>query len=270
MQPHNAGDYANLLRRLMPPGVAWRNPPGSPGDLDLQGEAEELARIDARAIYLCLYEFYAQTTRELLPEWEKEYGLPDPCTTLGATYEERIENLLRKIRTIGGQSIAYLISVAAALGIDITITEFKPFRAGMNRAGDRLYGRKWRYVFQVTGPATRVYRFRAGRNAAGDRLRYWRRNEILECIINLLKPAHTLAIFAYRDYGTFALGADEQDNVFVKDDVDPDGLDDFVSVDAATGDVHLRNDIAPGAENIFFRADDNGNVFVRDELGEEF
>lgn len=199
MQPHTASDYAHQLRSLMPRGLAWYNPAGSVGDRDIEGEAEELARIEARAIYLVLKEFYAQSTRELLPEFEEEYGLPDPCTTLGATYEERIEDLLRKIQTIGGQSIAYLVGVAKARGVDIEIEEFQPFRAGRNRAGDRVFSREWLFVFKVIGSLVRVYRFRAGRNSAGDRLRIWRGNEVLECIINRLKPAHTYAIFDYEE-----------------------------------------------------------------------
>lgn len=199
MRAHDAADYTNQLHQLMPAGLAWSRVRGSVMDRLLQGMAEEPARIEARAIYLALEEFYAQSTRELLPEWEKEYGLPDECTTLGVTYEERIENLLRKIRTVGGQSIAYFIGVAAALGIAVTIDEFRPFRVGRNRVGDRLYNREWLFVFRVNAPGTKMYRFRAGRNAVGDRLRYWRRNEILECIINKLKPAHTYTIFAYFD-----------------------------------------------------------------------
>ncbi len=54
-------------------------------------------------------------------------------------------------------------------------------------------------MFRVNAPGTKIYRFRVGRNSVGDRLRYWRRNEILECIINRLKPAHTFAIFGYED-----------------------------------------------------------------------
>ncbi len=109
MRSHDVADYANQMHQLMPVGLAWSRVRGSANERLLEGMAEEPARIEARAIYLSLKEFYAQSTRELLPEWEKEYGLPDECTTLGVMYEERIENLLRKIRSIGGQSIKYFI-----------------------------------------------------------------------------------------------------------------------------------------------------------------
>jgi uncharacterized protein YmfQ (DUF2313 family) len=40
--------------------------------------------------------------------------------------------------------------------------------------------------------------FRAGLSAAGERLRTWG-NDTLECKLNQLKPAHTIALFAYGD-----------------------------------------------------------------------
>lgn len=249
MQSHSAKDYAHLLRSLMPRGLAWYNPADSVGDNDIQGEAEELARIEARAIYLVLEEFFPQTTFELLEEFETEYGLPDPCTTLGATYEERIEDLLRKIRTIGGQSIPYLVEVVGSLGIDIEIEEFQPFRAGMNRVGDRLYSMDWRFVFLVTGPDTRAYSFRSGQSCAGDRLRWWRGNETIECIINRLKPAHTLALFGYRleSGDPFAI---DQDGCVVRSEVDFVQNSVFMMDDA--GYLVLNPDAKPGdADNLF-------------------
>ncbi len=199
MKAHSAKEYANQLAQLLPPGLAWTRLKNGVLDGVLDGMSEEFARAEARAIYLSLYEFYAQTTLELLPEWEFEYGLPDPCTQLGETYEERIENLLRKIRSIGGQSVAYYVGLAKALGIEIWIEEFAPFQCGLSCAGDGLYDERWLHVFMVHGPAVRVYYFCAGASTAGEALRHWRGNEVLECVINRLKPAHTYAIFSYEE-----------------------------------------------------------------------
>lgn len=264
MQSHSAKDYAHLLRSLMPRGLAWYNPAGSVGDRDIQGEAEELARIEARAIYLVLKEFFAQTTLELLPEFELEYGLPDPCTTLGATYEERINDLLRKIRTIGGQSIAYLTEVVGALGIDIEIEEFQPFRADMSRAGDNLYSEDWWFVFLVKGPATRVYSFRADQNCAGDPLRWWRGNEIIECIINRLKPAHTLALFGYDDEGMFFLGKTDDGGVILRDGITDDSLS-TVFIKDKDGNILVRDIVPPGADDVFTH-ESNGDVILKDDI----
>ncbi len=260
MRSHDAADYTNQMNQLMPTGLAWSRVRGSANERLLEGMAEEPARVEARAIYLVLKEFFAQSTRELLPEWEEEYGLPDECTTLGVTYEERIENLLRKIRTIGGQSIPYFISVAKALGIDITIDEFRPFRVGRNRVGDRLYGLEWLFVWRVTMPVTKTYRFRVGRNSVGDRFRYWRRNEILECIINKLKPAHTYVIFAYIESFTFL-----EDGDAIVRDVILEGATDPILEQLSEGAVSIRSGLEPGAENETMRVTEGGNIIVKDE-----
>lgn len=195
----SAADYREQLWQLMPRGLAWSRVKGGAEDLLLAGLAGELARLDGRAVYLALYEFYGQSTRELLPEWEFEYGLPDECGDPGDTYELRILELLRKIRALGGQSRAYFIGLAKALGYEVEIDEPLPFRAGLNRAGERLCGREWRHVWHVTGPEVQVFRFRSGRNRAGERLRHWRGLDRLECLFNKLKPAHTWVIFGYRE-----------------------------------------------------------------------
>ena len=266
MRSHDAADYANQMHQLMPVGLAWSRVRGSANERLIEGMAEEPARIEARAIYLALKEFYAQFTRELLPEWEEEYGLPDECTTLGVTYEERIEDLLRKIRSIGGQSIKYLIGVSNALGMDdITIDEFRPFRVGKNRVGDRLYSREWLFAFRINAPGTRAYWFRAGRNAVGDRLRYWRRNEILECIINRLKPAHKYAIFAYFDAGTLVdafVYHDDGGNAILRDAIDADAVDPILELDGA--DVVIRGGLERDAESATLRATDAGGIIIKD------
>lgn len=194
---HTSGEYKLQLWELIPRGLAWTRKKDSNTDKVLAGEAEELARIDARAINLVLNEFYAQSTRELLAEWELEYGLPDKCRALGATYEERIQDLLQKIRTIGGQSKEYYITLMRGLGIEITIDEYDVFRAGRNVCGDRLYSKDWLYVWKVNCMSDRQYVFRTDKNVCGDRLRWWKSNAIVECIINQLKPAHTYVIFGY-------------------------------------------------------------------------
>ncbi|MDR1519736.1 MAG: YmfQ family protein, partial [Planctomycetota bacterium] len=72
MDRHGAADYREQLWQLMPRGLAWSRKPDGEEDRLLAGLAEELARMDARAIELCLKEFYAISTRELLPDWEIE------------------------------------------------------------------------------------------------------------------------------------------------------------------------------------------------------
>ena len=54
----------------------------------------------------------------------------------------------------------------------------------------------WQFVWQVNAPEASIVEFDAGRSSAGEPLRSWG-NELLECVINRLKPAHTYVLFAY-------------------------------------------------------------------------
>lgn len=259
MDRRSPEDYHEQLWQLMPQGLAWSRKPDGTDDRLLAGMADELARIDARAVYLCLREFYAQTTRELLPDWEHEYGLPDECRTLGETLDQRIEDLLQKIRARGGQSIEYFLDLLLALGIvNISITEFRPFRAGINCAGDRLYGVEWQFVFALLIPTERMWLFRAGRNAAGDPLRHWKRNEFVECIINRLKPAHTYAIFGYYMGDAFHY-YDENGNIVLRSDITDDGSDPIFRLDEQD-QVTIRDNIPYGAESIAARKNEEGDI----------
>jgi uncharacterized protein YmfQ (DUF2313 family) len=95
----------------------------------------------------------------------------------------------------GGQSKDYYIGIAEKLGYEITITEFAPFRAGINRAGDPDYGAGWAHVWRITATAPMIY-FRAGQSTAGERLRTWG-SRLFECTMDQIKPAHTVLLFGY-------------------------------------------------------------------------
>lgn len=193
---HTTEEYAALLRDLLPPGLAFRREPGTQLEQILLGAAEELSRVEARGDALT-DEVNPASTTELLSDWERASGLPDRCAgVLEDTLQGRRAALLAKITSTGGQSIEYFISVAKALGYEITIDEFRPFQAGRSRAGDALYNGDWRYVWRVNAPETTIIEFRAGRSAAGEPLRSWG-NAPLECKINQLKPAHTMVLFGY-------------------------------------------------------------------------
>jgi uncharacterized protein YmfQ (DUF2313 family) len=262
MDRHSPADYHQQLWQLMPQGLAWSRKPDGAGDRLLAGMADELARIDARAINLCLEEFYAISARELLPEWEAEYGLPDACRTLGETLDQRIEDLLQKIRAIGGQSIGYFLGLLRALGIDgVTIEEFRPFRAGMSSAGDPLYSAEWQFVFALLIPTERMWRFRAGRNAAGDPLQYWKTNEFIECIVNRLKPAHTYAMFGYYTGDAFHY-YDQDGNIVLRSEIEDDGTNPIFRLDE-DGNVAVRENIPSGAETTAHRMDGDGNIETR-------
>jgi uncharacterized protein YmfQ (DUF2313 family) len=190
----DALQYREQLQALLPQGGAWPREPGAVLTLLLDGMASELARVDRRGLDL-LREADPATTLELLPEWERVAGLPDPCAGPAETVQERRDRLVALLTNPGGQSRQHFVGLAAAYGFAITITEFAVLRAGF-RAGARCNGRAWAYAWRVNAPEETVRFFRAGQSFAGERLASWG-NAILECVITRARPAHTTVIFAY-------------------------------------------------------------------------
>lgn len=191
----SATDYRQQLQALLPQGVAWTREPDATLTRLLDGIAEELARVDARGEALT-DEADPRTTLELLADWERVAGLPDACTPPAQTISERRGALVSRITDGGGLSRARLIAAAAAIGFTITITEFRPFRAGMSTAGGAVTNGDWVSAWQSNGLLFTVSVFSAGANAAGEPLRKWG-NELLECVLSRLTPAHNTPIFSY-------------------------------------------------------------------------
>jgi uncharacterized protein YmfQ (DUF2313 family) len=171
-------DYLQVLLQLLPPGKAFPR--------DLQGEmpatlmaiADELARVDARSDVL-LDEADPRTALETIIDWEGVLGFPEP-EGLSATLENRRRAVVGKLIATGGQSRAYFIAVAAALGFDITISEFQPFTC-VTPIDQPIYPETIRFIWQV------------------DVLEADNAGEVLEESLELLKPAHTAILFNYAD-----------------------------------------------------------------------
>lgn len=194
--PRTSAEYLEQLKALLPPGNAFPREPGTTMESLLDGMAQEWARIDARGEYLVI-DSNPMTSVELLPDWERVAGVPDKCTgTLETTIQGRQNVVRAKLASTGGQSRAYFIEVAKALGYTVTITEFRPFRAGSSTAGEDLTNGDWVYTWRINAPENTIIDFRAGRSAAGEPLRTWG-SDTLECKINQIKPAHTIVIFGY-------------------------------------------------------------------------
>jgi hypothetical protein len=91
---------------------------------------------------------------------------------LKVRHQQRQQRVLAKLAEVGGLSIPYFIQLASNLGYIITIDEPQPFRAGVNRAGDRLWVEDiiWVWRVNIQNSGTQSYRFRSGSSAAGERL----------------------------------------------------------------------------------------------------
>lgn len=119
---------------------------------------------------------------DLLPEWEKDLGLPDGCTPLGQTISDRQKAVHAKYTGQYGQSAQFFIDYAEALGSTIEVVQSAygvPFRLGdastpdKTRVGNRLYSNRsvhsWVIRISPTDP----------------------NRDMLICIFNRYSQAHT-------------------------------------------------------------------------------
>lgn len=172
-------DYKTQLIALLPPGVMWPAVQTSSTFINLlDALAEELARIDAR-VHNLMDEVYPDTAVEMLPDWERVAGLPDKCTGELSTLQQRHSALISVLSIERSLSRAFYISIAARLGFVVTITELPNFVWQVNAVLD-----------------TNAVYFRVNVSVTGDPL-VQSLNNLLECAMNKLKPAHTSVTFNY-------------------------------------------------------------------------
>jgi len=188
-------DFAHALAALLPRGRAWPTGTDSMVARICGVLAPSFQRSASRGAAL-LADAFPQRPLELLPEWEATLGLPDPCAGANPTIAQRQAAVLARFTADGGQTPAYFVAIAAALGFVITITQFAPFRVGHSRVGDPLCDASWSSAWQVNAPADEITWFRVGQGAAGEPLAVWN-DAVLQCTLTEIKPAHTLLIFAY-------------------------------------------------------------------------
>lgn len=185
--------HREQLRALLPPGRALED--GGSGTLTelLDALAQECGRVDDSADSL-VDEADPRTTYELLSDWERIAGLPDPCVGTPGTIEQRRDALVQRLTSRGGQSPAYFIALAQSLGYAVTVTEFQPATVNMT-VNKPLYGADWAFAWQVNAAQTTVTAATVA-SPVNEALRTWG-NAALECVISDRKPAHTKVLFAY-------------------------------------------------------------------------
>lgn len=212
----NAVDkYLKVISDLLPNGKAWEHVKCSPL---IKGMSYEFARFEERVRHFLGSELDPRLSVELLPDWEALLGIPDECTPENQTIERRQEQVVQKLTAQGGIDAAYYEFVGSQLGFAIEVLNTPDFRVGISRVGQeltnheplnstlfrvginrvgtqlRLYG--WRFYFIVKVPASELEQFRVGAKRVGDRL-VETGNELVECTIKKLKPAHVGVVFRF-------------------------------------------------------------------------
>lgn len=148
---YSVEDYAAALAALLPRGRAWPDDPDSTQQAVLRGLAASLERLDADASGL-LATSLPGSISPMLPEWEATLGLPDPCLGGTPSFADRAAQVASRFGTQGGLSRQRYIDFAAALGFDITITTYSPFRVGRTPIdnANAIGSPDWYFVWGVT------------------------------------------------------------------------------------------------------------------------
>lgn len=193
--PLTSADYAAALAALLPRGPAWPRDPDSPHMRLVAGLAQGAASLHARAEALLADAFPTGTT-ELLPEWETSLGLPDLCVGEDQSTEQRRAGVAARFVGRGGQSVAYFVGVAAAMGFVVTVETFTPARTGLATVGTPIRGDAWAHAWQVHAPTSTVTPAHVGGSVVGDPLAAWG-NLPLQCVLARIRPAHTVLILSY-------------------------------------------------------------------------
>ena len=189
-------DYLKQLQDLLPPGPAWPRDDNAWLTRLLRALAAELARVDGRAWQL-VEEADPRKTAELFADWETMAGLPDSCAiAFGGeqTMAQRRAAIVGRLTTLGGQSAAYYIGLAAALGYTISITEFREHTVN-DDVEHSLCSAEWVFCWQVNAALSTVTDITV-ESTVEDPIVAWG-NALLECVIKRLKPAHTTVLFRY-------------------------------------------------------------------------
>lgn len=195
MAVRSADAYRQQLAALLPVGLPWQRDPDTLLQRLLLAWGDELARVDARAAVL-LDEAIPSATAELLADWERACGLPGPCLPLGGTVALRRAALVMRIIADGGQTPAFYIALAAALGFTITITEYAPTRLDA-RLDVPLRGEDAAHCWAVHCNAVGSVGYFGVSDRLDVPLSYWPVATVLECMLRKLAPAHTTLIFTY-------------------------------------------------------------------------
>lgn len=208
-------DYIAALAALLPTGPAWPREADS-ALMTLVGGFAQLwgDPVDRRAADLLERETDPRYAVEMFPDYERNWGLPDPCFFHDTgNLESRREILLLKMTLLGAQSRAFFIDVCERLGYTVTVREWSPFMAGISQAGDTRdeFGHyRWeigppemRFYWQVHVTTAGLVWFRASAGQAGidPHLRILTPPD-LECLLNRWKPAHTEIVFSFSNLST--------------------------------------------------------------------
>jgi len=188
-------NYRQQLLRLLPQGPAW---PQDEGDLAARLlNALALTYLSAHKAAEQLHdEADPRAASALLDDWERNYGLPDPCLAPAVSVADRRSRLVQKVVWNGGQSRAFFIGLLASVGYPgATITEFRSFRAN-SKCNAALNQGGWRNAWRVNIPIGADVRRMKVNSRCNEPLASWG-DPGLQCLLAKHKPAQTILYISY-------------------------------------------------------------------------
>ncbi len=189
--------YAHNITQSLPQGVAYPREGATNRDSILGAVAREFALVDDEAERM-RDEGNPRTATAMLPDWEKQLGLPECEHQKGGTLQERRDRAHEKKTRIGTLNPRALEEQALALGYIIEIIERRPFIGGLSRGGDRISGpHTCRLWWTIKVKNTRVTRFRGGQSTGGERVTTFTAADPLICLFNRINHAHLKLTFSY-------------------------------------------------------------------------
>lgn len=192
---------------LWPKGPAWGSPDGQAID-----EGSTFAKLTRALLspFAELYrlafeeskEWFVLSLRNRLPDWEREYGLPNDCARPDQSYETRFYSLLNKVRSAGTITPQDFVQLAHFAGFRIKIEERFAFRCGFSRCGGEHFVGSYRqegywivHVYDLRREYFRVGRSRVGRDPL---FRIVGIDELI-CLFEQVEPAPFKAVFRYAE-----------------------------------------------------------------------
>ena len=222
-----ADEYAQAFAALLPTGPAWPREPESELQIVISGmaeiwgdpanrpDADTQVSVDGRAADFLITEADPRVTLELLPDWEKAFGLPDECLAEPVTIEARHNALINRYTMLGSGAPAFFVAQAANIGYAIAIEEHSPYMCGISRVGDTRpsdpnavsVNFRWefgdptmRFYWTVLILHPRLSWFRVGQGGGqvgvDPMLRIGLATD-LECLIRRIQPGHGSVFFDY-------------------------------------------------------------------------
>jgi uncharacterized protein YmfQ (DUF2313 family) len=186
--------HADLLKLLLPPVAYDKAAPALSAEIEAEGQRLDEFEDAATAL---LDEIDPRTTTNLLPEWERVYGLPDECRGAADTVADRRARLAAKVAETGGLSRAYFISIATALGYQgVTIDAFKPTTCEMPCDG-AFRDESWRFALRMNVPGQQnVHRYFSAAAGCDEPVDSYKQGP-LECLIAKLQAPEVVVLFNY-------------------------------------------------------------------------